>query len=72
MGVNKLLGKVSINLLCHVKFIMPHKVSCLCNQCNNLLLMHLLVKLSSCTPKQIDLTSVLLLYSCLIGISNKT
>ena len=34
IGVNKLVGKVSINLLHHTKFIMSCKVSLLCNQHN--------------------------------------
>ena len=34
IGVNKLVGKVLINLLCHAKFITSRKVSCLCNQHN--------------------------------------
>ena len=33
-GVNKLVGKKLINLLCHAKFITSRKVSSLCNQHN--------------------------------------
>ena len=34
IGENKIVGKVSINLLRHTKFNTSHKVSCLCNQHN--------------------------------------
>ena len=55
IGVNKLVGKVLINLLHHTKFIMSHKVSHLCNQHNYQCTFWL--SCWSCTPKQTDLTS---------------
>ena len=54
IGVNKLVGKVLINLLCHAKFITSRKVSHLCNQHNY----HVPAIEVASTPKQIDLASV--------------
>ena len=56
IDVDKVVEKVSINLLCHAKFIMSHKVSHLCNQHNYQCAS---CCYQSCTPKQIDLTSVI-------------
>ena len=45
IGVNKLVGKVPINLLLHAKLITSHKVSCLCYQHN-----YRWFRCQSCTP----------------------
>ena len=61
IGVNKLVGKVPINLLHHAKFIMSHKVS----PC--------VISLIINAPSKIDLTSVfvvaLLFYFCCLIVS---
>ena len=56
IGVNKLVGKVSINLIMSHKVYFVMRTQLLCNQHNYQ--MYLLVRLTSYTPKQIDLTSV--------------
>ena len=64
IDINKLIGKVSINLLHHTKFITSCKVIHFCNHYNYCTCWF---SCQSCTPKQIDLTSVFV-----IGASTKS
>ena len=64
--VNKLVGKVSINLLCQAKFIAS--AACVISIIISIIIDAPAV---SCTPKQIDLqalfvTTAVLLYQCVI------
>ena len=58
--VNKLVGKVSINLLYHAKIIASCKVSNLCDQQNCLCIYYSSAVEVVRTPKQTDLASFLL------------
>ena len=58
IGVDKLVGKVSINLLCHAEFITSHKVSaCVISILIKVPAVAMPTPIVSCKCKQIDLTS---------------
>ena len=67
IGVNKLVGKVSINLLCHAKFIVPRKGYCVkFYYVSHLISIIIDAPAVSCTPKLIDLQTFVVTTAALL------